>query len=239
MPSITIARRYCGPPESGNGGYVCGRLAAFIDGPAVVRLHAPPPLDELFAVNAAGAAVEMMRGGEVLATARPARVDIEPPPPPTYAEAEHAMQSYAGFRAHAFPGCFVCGPARAAGDGLRIYPGRYGERRAVASAWVPDASIADADGRIPREFVWAALDCPGAFSFDTAPGTPLLLGELAAALTGEIRAGERCIAVGWEISRDGRRHRTGTAVYTERGERRGIALATWFEMPSRSHGAVT
>ena len=40
-----IASRFNGPPNSGNGGYSCGVLAAFIDGPASIRLHVPPPLD--------------------------------------------------------------------------------------------------------------------------------------------------------------------------------------------------
>ena len=34
MTSIIIDRRYCGPPNSGNGGYVCGRLARHIPGGA-------------------------------------------------------------------------------------------------------------------------------------------------------------------------------------------------------------
>ena len=32
MASIIIEKRYCGPPNSGNGGYVCGRLAQHIPG---------------------------------------------------------------------------------------------------------------------------------------------------------------------------------------------------------------
>ena len=43
--AITIPRRFNGPPHSGNGGYVCGRLASYLDGPASVRLRVPPPLE--------------------------------------------------------------------------------------------------------------------------------------------------------------------------------------------------
>ncbi len=46
MTSIIIDKRYCGPPNSGNGGYVCGRLARYIPGGAEVTLRAPPPLDK-------------------------------------------------------------------------------------------------------------------------------------------------------------------------------------------------
>ena len=47
---LTVPRRYCGPPESGNGGWVSGSLAAHVRTsgplPAVsVRLSAPPPLE--------------------------------------------------------------------------------------------------------------------------------------------------------------------------------------------------
>jgi hypothetical protein len=46
MTSIIIDKRYCGPPNSGNGGYVCGRLAQHIPGGAEVTLRAPPPLEK-------------------------------------------------------------------------------------------------------------------------------------------------------------------------------------------------
>jgi hypothetical protein len=45
MQTITIARRFRGPPNSGNGGYVCGMLARYITGAAEVTLRAPPPLE--------------------------------------------------------------------------------------------------------------------------------------------------------------------------------------------------
>ena len=45
MITTSIAKRYCGPPQSGNGGYSCGLLGKQIEGPSKVRLHVPPPLD--------------------------------------------------------------------------------------------------------------------------------------------------------------------------------------------------
>jgi len=103
-------------------------------------------------------------------------------------------------------------------------------RNLVAAPWIPDASLAGDDGKVLPEFCWSALDCPGAFSFDAPAGTPKLLGEFAAALTGSVAAGERCVVLGWEISSDGRKHYTGTALYSESGECRGLARATWFQM---------
>jgi len=42
--SLVIASRFCGPTGSGNGGYVCGRIAAYADGPVTVTLRQPPAL---------------------------------------------------------------------------------------------------------------------------------------------------------------------------------------------------
>ena len=77
MKSIVIDRRYCGPPNSGNGGYVCGRLARHITGGAEVTLHAPPPLDkQLDVVASDGGSWELRDGAAVVATGRPACVEL-------------------------------------------------------------------------------------------------------------------------------------------------------------------
>jgi hypothetical protein len=60
----------------------------------------------------------------------------------------------------------------------------------------------------------------------------VLLGELAASISGSVSVGERCVVIGWELTRDGRRHFTGTALFSGSGELRGLARATWFEVPS-------
>ena len=67
---ITIPHRYCGPPESGNGGWVCGTVAAHVPTtsprPAVtVRLASPPPLDRAMSLEA-----EPADGGVLLRLAR-------------------------------------------------------------------------------------------------------------------------------------------------------------------------
>ena len=45
LSKIQIGRQFRGPPNSGNGGYVCGVLAKGLDGPVTAMLRAPPPLD--------------------------------------------------------------------------------------------------------------------------------------------------------------------------------------------------
>jgi hypothetical protein len=233
--TIRVEKRFCGPPNSGNGGYVCGRLAQFLGGTAVVRLEVPPPLDTDMSVREVGSGVELVNGATIVAQARPVVLSLDIPAAPGYAEAEAAAKSYRGFRVHPFPGCFVCGPERAAGDGLRIFAGPL-RSGFVAGVWTPDASLGDSNGRVRNEFVWSALDCPGAFSFEVPEGAAMVLGELAASLRGPVSVGERCILLGWELARDGRRHFTGTALYSETGECRAYARATWFEVPPAGQG---
>jgi len=55
---------------------------------------------------------------------------------------------------------------------------------------------------------------------------------MAASQRGAVSVGERYIVVGWELARDERRHFTGTAVFSESGECRACARATWFELPT-------
>jgi hypothetical protein len=106
----------------------------------------------------------------------------------------------------------------------------------VAAAWIPDTSLADESGRVAPEFLWAALDCPGAFSFPDPVHSALLLGELAVSIEGSVAPGERCVVIGWEIGRQGRKHFTGTALFGESGTRRAIGRATWFEVPAPGGG---
>ena len=83
----------------------------------------------------------------LIASAEPAELTLEVPRPPDYLAALEASRHYAGFNDHAFPGCFVCGPERLRGDGLRIFAGPWtGEAGGdtaeaaagrVAAPWVP------------------------------------------------------------------------------------------------------
>ena len=226
--TIRIAQRFHGPPDSGNGGYVCGMLAHHVEGSAEVRLRVPPPLERSLAITRLPRGGAVLTDGEtVVAQARPAVVDADVPAPPTVAEADAASRDFRGFRDHWFPGCFVCGPERAPGDGLRIFPGPLATPHHVACTWTPHASLGDADGRVPRELLWAALDCGGAFTHDIPPGKAVVLGMLAAELTGTTVVGEPLVMLAWPLGVDGRKHFAGTALFTSDGVLRGRARATW------------
>jgi hypothetical protein len=236
---MMIAERFHGPPASGNGGYVCGRLAAHVDGPARVRLHVPPPLGTELAVRDDGASVRLLDGDTVVAVAEPTDLDVDVPSPVTYAEAEEASRSYRGFESHWFPTCFVCGPEREPGDGLRIFPGAVAGRNIVACPWRPHESLGDGSGRVRPEFLWAALDCPGGFAFAPPTSGAILLGELAARIDGPVRVGERCVLIAWEIEHDRRKHRTGTALFSKDGACRALSVGTWIEIAAAPGSSPT
>lgn len=210
---------------------MCGRLARFLDEAAVaVRLRVPPPLETPLEVRRSSTGVALFDRDVLVAEARATSVALEPPQPPTFEEAEAASHGFRGFGSHWFPTCFVCGPERDAGEGLRIFPGPIEGRDLVAAPWIPDPSLAASDGPVPAEFLWAALDCPGAFAFPEPREAAVLLGELQVALTGHVSAGERCVLVAWELAREGRKHLTATALFGETGACRGLGLGTWIEV---------
>jgi hypothetical protein len=230
--SIIIDRRYRGPANSGNGGYVCGRLASYIPGPATVRLKSPPRLETDLRVRRNATGLALLDGAQVVAEARPADLALDPPAPPAFAEAVRASRRYRGYRSHPHPSCFVCGPDRAPADGLRIFPGGLPQQPIVAAPWIPDASLAGAAGTVKPEFLWAVLDCPGAFSFEWAPDGSVLLGEMTACVDQTAPAAAEYVVIGWELEREGRKHHTGTALFDAAGICIAKARATWLEVPA-------
>jgi hypothetical protein len=223
--SVTIASRFRGPPLSGNGGYSAGSLARELQGSVEVTLRKPPPLDRSLELKRE-AALTLLDGSEVIAEARPAPLSLDVPAAPSFDEASVLSERYVGFRRHAFPGCFVCGPERAAGDGLRIFPGRLEESAPVAAPWIPTESLA-AEGRIPVEILWAALDCPGYFGAVPDPAPTALLGRMTAEVTGSVAVGERCVVIGWRLGIEGRKLHAGSALFGADGTLRGKARQTW------------
>lgn len=224
---ITIDRRFRGPPESGNGGYVCGMLAKHIDGVAEVTLRMPPPLDQPMSVGRDGDTVRLMLDAKCVAEAKPSTLEMTIPKSPTLAEAEDAVQRYTGFEDHAFPTCFVCGPDREEGDALRIYAGSVKQNGTVAAPWTPHAGLANDTGNVSSEYIWAALDCPGAFAVARFDEIVVVLGRLTMEQFRPVVCEEAHIVAAWPIDHEGRKYFAGTAVYTSLGECCAAAKATW------------
>lgn len=227
---LVVERRFRGPPESGNGGYSCGLLGVRFVGPAEVTLRRPPPLDSPMTVEERDNRLVVLDGDAIVMEGARASIEDMNPVRVSFEDAARAAASFEGFHNHAFLGCFVCGPERAEGDGLRIFPGSLGG--GAAAPWTPGESTADERGIVRPEIVWAALDCPtGWATFYATPGGGVaLLGRLAARLLMPIRTGERYVAAAWPAGIEGRKQFATSAILSAGGAVCAVARATWIEL---------
>jgi hypothetical protein len=214
---LVIPRKFRGPTDSANGGYTCGLLASFVHGPAEVTLRLPPPLERPLEIQTNGN-VELRDGDAVVAEASAGEPELDVPDPIAFEEAAAAALAE-GDHESVFPECFVCGWAR--GDGMRIYPGRVDGRDLVAATWTPSEEL------VASEFVWAALDCPGAYAVEFGRRGNPVLGRLTAQVAHLPHPGERCVVMGWPLGEEGRKLYAGTAVYGADGRVLGAARAVW------------
>ncbi|MCP5473084.1 MAG: hypothetical protein H7A18_13595 [Sinobacteraceae bacterium] len=232
---LTVAPRFCGPAASANGGYFAGLVAGLVDAPVRVRLRRPPPLAvALPAAISADGRITVQHGDELVAEAHPERLSFDVPPAVSrFVADEAALRYHARQMPHLFPHCFVCGPRRSVGDGLRIFAGEVmgrDEPGLVAAPWVPDSSLGLADGKVAAQFMWAALDCPGYFATPAAAaGRMALLAEHAARIERRLRVDEPAVVIGWRLGGEGRRHESGTALFGADGELCASARAVWIE----------
>lgn len=209
---VTIAERFNGPPGTGNGGYVCGLVAAEIGPAAQVSLYLPPPLGvPLELLHTRPGPVRLLEGDAVVAEGRPADVNIDVPAPPSYEEAAAARFELD----HPFPGCFVCGPDHP--DGLHILPGPVGSQ--LACTWRPGPHT-------DPVYVWAALDCPSGFAC-MPPGSASVLASMTARLDAPVEADGEYVVSAWKITSDARKHWGGSAIHDRSGALIACAEALW------------
>lgn len=258
---LTIPARYCGPSSSGNGGYTAGTLAERVrdvsDCPVVeVTLRQPPPLDVAMTVqhlptdeptNVAGSPVtRLLLGGATIAEATCVEVDLEAVEAVPLEQATAAMSGYPGLRQHPFPTCFSCGPDRAEGDGLRIFPGAVtdgpnGDSR-VAASWTPPAALAERSDlldagvqRVGLGVTWAALDCIGGWAGDMEDRA-MVLGRMTAQVDALPVVGEQHVLVGAARGTEGRKTFTASTLYDTDGRIVARAAHVWFAVdPSTFH----
>lgn len=234
LGEIAVAARFNGPPDSANGGYVAGRLAAYVEAPAVgVRLVAPPPLERPLSVVAAADAVELRDGERLLATAAPAQVDVEPPPVRVDQDAAAAAAARSAMTVadHPFPTCFGCGPLRERGDALRHSCGPLEDASAVAAPMTTTPELPhDAAGHLLEEVVWAALDCPSATAVVPVGSRPHVLGTFAVRVERPVRVGQPHVVIAWSLGTDGRKKHAASAILDSGGAVCARARALWIEL---------
>ena len=217
--NITIERRYRGPVDSGNGGYTAGRLAAFVEGPAEVTLRLPPPLDRPLTVVRDDGLVRLLDGESLVAEARPGSPALEPPAPPSLADAEKAAAAHVHLSGENFAECFSCGIRPE--DGLCIHVGPVAGTDLHAAPWTAT--------EVSPEVVWAAIDCPGAWAVGAPGRGEIVLGRIAADIVRLPEEGESCIVVAWPLGEDGRKLYAGTALFAAGGELLAVARQTWIQ----------
>jgi hypothetical protein len=170
-------------------------------------------------------------GDELVAEAHPATVALALPAPASPTEARAAAARSPLFQGHPFPTCFTCGPDRAAGDGLRIFPGPLPGGDLWAAPWTPDPSVADQDGLVESAVIWAALDCPSGFAAGVGD-TVMVLGRMAARVLARPRADTSYCLVAWRGGpAAGRKQPAGSALLDAHGGVLAVARTVWVTIP--------
>lgn len=223
--SVEINEKYCGPPKSGNGGYVAGITANRIANKAVViKIKAPAPLNEALYYssdsNKNGIKLLSKAANLLIAEAQEDSGFYMDVPELNFLSLEaigNPEREYLGFHEHPFPTCFVCGPERSHEDGMRIFPAKiqdpFGFTHLHGAFWNPWKDLAGTDGRIREEIVWAALDCPGGFAVSHVDTTLIVLAKLRGRLLESIFPDIPYAILSWEIGRNRRQRTAGTAIY--------------------------
>lgn len=220
---MIIPARFNGPPDSGNGGYTCGLVAAELGAAsAEVTLRAPPPLETELTVEHSSDSVRISDGETLVAEGRAADVDVGELPEPVGVERAEATVAAGRGRwtaQHPFPTCFVCGPDRLYHDGLDIYPVELDER--WVAVWRP----------AEPGLVWPALDCPtSAPVMNPDKDPPIVLARLAAAIDEEPALGEPHVLMSWELTREGRKREAACVLFDGDGQALARSRALWIEL---------
>ena len=218
---VTIAERFNGPPGVGNGGYVCGLIAAGARVAAVqVSLFLPAPLGiPLTLQRTLPGPVRLLHHEAVVAEGHAFTGELEGA---AVAVARGGGRSLGALRRRPpVPDLFRVRPATRGRPA--DLPRPAGDR--LACTWRPP----DAD----PVYVWAALDCPSGFAC-MPPGSLSVLASMTARIHAPARVGEEHVISAWKISSEGRKHRGGSAIHDAGGRLVAVAEALWITPRSRT-----
>ncbi len=236
MATLKIASRFCGPPDSANGGYLGGRLAALMPEAEAVEVSfmTPCPLDTELDVVSDGDTLLLQGEAGPVARAKPATLDLAVPTPPGPEAAAAVAGTSRAFQTHPFPLCFVCGPE--CREGLTLAPGPVGDH--AVALWTPAAELEGKRGCVAPEFLWAALDCPSSFPLledaeVAARLEPMVLGRITLAQKSELPLGQPARIVAWALGQQGRKGTSATALFTDTGSLVALAQCVWISIAGR------
>src|SRR5215470_3900860 len=102
---IRIARRFCGPPDSGNGGYSSGTLASLLPGACECTLRKPIPLERELQTEVSTSSARLLDGDDLIIEAVQTKIDVVHHAATPFDQAERASSTSPAFDNHPFPTC--------------------------------------------------------------------------------------------------------------------------------------
>ena len=167
---------------------------------------------------------------------RPTRLATPDVKSPGLEAASVAAATFRGTNDHVLPHCFVCGPARAEGDGLRIFsdwlkdPAGDRESRTlfpiVAAPWQPTPDLADVSGNHRARIHVGRARLPRRLRHRREP---ILLGRMSARI---VRDRERIARRRDRLGQgpDRRKHFAGSALFNPEGDLLAFSEQTWIQI---------
>lgn len=239
--TILIAKQYNGAVNQVNGGYICGSLAAFIDGDVEVRISSSFPVEtplQLTTVTGGGVAIHL--NGRLLGSARPASLQLDMPLPPDFETPRRASEDFVFLHNLDIKGCYVCSPLWTPEDGLRLFIGALDDiehltigQNLVAAVWRPAPNQTETDGNIKNIYIWSVLDCPGVYALKLSQPKSgvFVLGSCTASIKRPLPADQSYIVSSWRIAPlDGRKLYMGVAIHSPGGELMACAKQICFDV---------
>jgi len=247
---VSIDSVYNGPVNCGNGGYISGLLAGFIEGDAEIRINAAFPVETPLQVKDTDKGIGVYLDDKLLGSARSIQLELSIPTPPNLESARAASQRFEFIHSSDPKGCYVCSPTRTTENGLLVFCGALDEliesdpgvdwstqieKNIIAALWRPSDNLCEGEGEshIDNIYVWSALDCPGAYAIKAAePDAGLqLLGTCSGSIKAPLRPNEDYIVSSWKISpNSGRKRFMGVAIHTTAGELMACAKQIWIDV---------
>ena len=222
-----IDARFNGPPNSGNGGYVAGKIAEIVGGPCEVTLRKPPPLDKTLILR------RIDEGGEVLSDDTLIATVTSSPPFENNLEAI----DYDCATAAAVEGL----ERRLLSDVLRLFAGMPpgsqidGDLKPVAAAWKPFANLSSNGQTIDEAHIWAAMDCPSAAAInntgdETKEPIACLLGRFKNTVYRAPKVDEHCAVVAQMDYQEGRKIFCNVSLFGAQGDLLAAGRTTWIAL---------